>query len=516
MPVARTGLPATALAGLFVDASVDAHIALDSGGRVQLWSPGAVRTFGYDEEEALGRPLAELIVPPDRRDEHAALFTEIAVRGQFATSLVRRHRDGMLLAVEASFSTVADERGRITHYIGTLRDNTEARVRRDAEFIDARYRDLLESVPDPTVIVNEFGRIVLFNGHAERMFGHDRRAMIGATIETLLPERYRRAHAGHRTGYFGQPRTRNMGAGLELYGLRADGSEFPVEISLGPLQTPSGLFVMSAIRDTTERRSTERALQEKNAELLLASQAKDRFLATMSHELRTPLNPIIGFTGILLMKLPGPLTAEQERQLGTIKSSAQHLLSLINDLLDLAKIQSGKVELRRDPVACDEVLEAVDASLRAQAQARGIDFTLRLPSTPTVLDTDRRALHQILLNLVANAIKFTDEGGVTLELRRSGRPEEVTREADMPPPAGRLDFVVSDTGVGIEPDDLARLFGAFAQVGDPRRKTGGTGLGLHLSARLAELLGGRIEVESRPGGGSRFTLVLEPVSWRTS
>ncbi|WP_085314594.1 sensor histidine kinase [Derxia lacustris] len=505
MPFALTADDQAQLAGLFVDASPDALITLDAGGCVQLWSPGATRTFGYSADEAVGRKLAGLIVPPDRLDEHRRMLADAAASGHDSASFIRHHRDGMLLAVEASVSVVRDSTGAASHYVCALRDTTAARVRRDAEFIEARYRDLLESVPDPTVIVNECGRIVLFNAHAERMFGHDRRAIVGATIETLLPARYRQAHAGHRSGYFAAPRARNMGTGLDLYGLRADGSEFPVEISLGPLVTNNGLFVMSAIRDTTERRRTERALQEKNAELLLANQAKDRFLATMSHELRTPLNPIIGFTGILLMKLPGPLTVEQERQLGTIKGSAQHLLSLINDLLDLAKIQSGRVELRRDRVSCDEVLLAVDASLRAQAQARGIGFDLRLPGSETVVDTDRRALHQVLLNLVANAIKFTDRGGVSLELARSGDGA-----------AGRLDFSVTDTGVGIAAEDQPRLFGAFSQVGDAQRQAGGTGLGLHLSAKLAELLGGRIEFESTAGVGSRFTLVLEPVAWRTS
>src|SRR5207249_9115161 len=150
-------------------------------------------------------------------------------------------------------------------------------------------------------------------------------------------------HPGHRTCFFTTPKPCATGVDLELYGLRKDGSEFPIEISLNRLETEEGLFFSSAIRDVTERKRVEQALQEKNVELESALMAKDRFLASMSHELRTPLNAVIGFTGTLLMKLPGPLTEEQTKQLQTVRSSAKHLLSLINDLLDLAKIGSGKV-----------------------------------------------------------------------------------------------------------------------------------------------------------------------------
>jgi protein-histidine pros-kinase len=476
----------------------DAIVLVDAAGRIVLLNGEADRLFGYERADLLGRPI-EVLLPERYREAHighrVAYFAQPRRRPMGAgLQLHGLRRDGSEFPVEISLSPLDTDEGSIT--MSAIRDIT------DRKKADEKFRGLLEAAPDAMVIVNGSGRIVLVNSQTERLFGYARSELIGQTVEMIVPQRFRRGHVGHRDDFFGDPKVRPMGAGLELYAQRKDGSEFPVEISLSPLHTEEGVLVSSSIRDITDRKKVERTLQEKNVELEKASQAKDRFLASMSHELRTPLNAIIGFTGTLLMRLPGPLTADQEKQLSYVQTSARHLLSLINDLLDLAKIESGKIELNFEPVACTELVEEVAAALHPLAENKGIGLDVSVPAEPVIVRSDRRALNQILLNLANNALKFTDRGSVRLELIR--RSEDGAMQTV---------FKVVDTGVGIRREDQGMLFSAFTQIGrESRRRYEGTGLGLHLSQKLAELLGGRISFESEHGRGSTFTLILSEPS----
>ena len=481
--------------GDLLESTPDGIILAGPTGRVVIANCQAERLFGYGSGELRGK-LIEVLLPDRYHAAHighrSGYFSQPRTRSMGAgLELFGRRKDGTEFPVEISLSPLKTEEG--TLVMSAIRDISE---RLKAE---RKFRGLLESAPDAMVIVNQSGQIVLVNSQAEKLFDYQRDAMLGMPVEMLIPARFHSAHPGHRSSFFREPRPRAMGAGSQLFGQRQDGTEFPVEISLSPLETEEGLLVSGAIRDISERRHFERVLQEKNVELEAAAEAKDRFLANMSHELRTPLNAIIGFTGALLMHLAGPLTKDQEKQLQTVSSSAKHLLSLINDLLDLAKIESGKVELSFVPVPFAEVIAEVASVLRPLAEKKAVDFVVDVPGESPVAYADRRALSQIVINLANNAIKFTDSGGrVSLVLRRSLREGQALIEVS-----------VVDTGCGIRAEDHTKLFQAFAQLdSSSTRHHEGTGLGLHLSQKLAALLGGRITLQSEIGKGSTFTLVI--------
>ena len=381
---------------------------------------------------------------------------------------------------------------------------------------------LLESLPDAIFEVDSSGHIVRANTAAERMFERSREELLGLQVEALIPERFLSNHIAHRSQYGANPVRRPMGAGLDLYAMRKDGTEFAVDINLSPLERTATGHVLCVIRDVSPRRAAEekikmlnQSLERRSSELVAANEElsfqnreveranrlKSEFLASMSHELRTPLNTILGFSELLSEERAGVLNDKQKRFVTHIQHDAHHLLELINDILDLSKIEAGRLELRLEPFAMAVAVAEVLTSIRPLAAAKGITIDSDLDTT-LILQADRLRFKEILYNLLSNAIKFTPARG------RIWIESMVENEL--------VNILVGNTGIGITPEDQQAIFESFRQASATTNGVReGTGLGLAITKRLVEHHGGRIWLESEPGKGSRFYFTL-PMTRRQS
>ncbi|NOT85002.1 MAG: response regulator [Methylococcaceae bacterium] len=359
---------------------------------------------------------------------------------------------------------------------------------------EARFRALLDTAPDAIVIVNAQGNIELVNALAISLFGYSREELLGQRVEMLMPTRFRHRHEIQREGYVQAPRIRDMDGGLQLLGTRKDGSEFPIEVSLSPLETTAGTWVSSAIRDITERKRIEAELNQALAAAEKANLAKSEFLSSMSHELRTPLNAILGFAQLLETGKPPP-TASQALRLQEIIKAGWYLLKLINEILDLAFIESGKLSLSLESISLRDVLLECVSIIQPQAQQRSTELTLIPFNNDSLVIADHTRVKQVLLNLLSNAIKYNREHGKVEVAFTLSTPETFR-------------ISVKDNGAGLAPEKLAQLFQPFNRLGEEQGTEEGTGIGLMMSKRLIELMGGTIGVVSTEGIGSVFWIEL--------
>jgi two-component system, sensor histidine kinase len=348
---------------------------------------------------------------------------------------------------------------------------------------------VLESAPDAMLLVDPAGAICFANVHVTELFGYSHEQLMGQSVEMLVPERFRAAHITDRQRYMKSGRARPMGSGLGLFGVRADGSEFAVEISLSHVVCEPDYFVVAAIRDMTPHLRVERELQQAREHADRANQAKSRFLATASHDLRQPLQSLSLLAGTLRRLASG---ADATEAVESLELAIRTMSRLVNALLDVSKLEAGKVkpEIRDFPLG--PLFRELQSEFAGAARGKGID--LGVAATDESGHSDPLLVGQILRNLLTNAVRYTSAGAVTLGCRRDGEA---------------LRIEVRDTGIGIPPDQLAYIYDEFYQVGvKPGAAREGYGLGLSIVQRLVELLKLRIEVSSAVGRGSTFAVML--------
>lgn len=357
---------------------------------------------------------------------------------------------------------------------------------------DVFFRNLLESAPDAMIIVDENGEIVLVNGQALRMFGYRRKEMIGESVDALLPVNVRHLHVSHRSSYAESPSLRPMGQDIDLVGLRKDGSEFPVEISLSPVETHDGRFISSVVRDVTVRRQMETDIKAAREAAERANKANSAFLAAASHDLRQPVQALSLLNGALRR------TVKDERALLMVENQDASLMAmtnLLNSLLDISRLDAGAVKPEWEEFPMQRLVDRLSAEFGRQAHGKGLEFTAE--SCDAVVRSDPNLLAEVITNLVSNAIRYTDAGEVRM----------VCVERD-----GHCHLEVSDTGIGIEPDQVEEIFREFHQCKSPGASKEGFGLGLAIVRRLTDLLDHRIGVDSDPGKGSCFTVAVPIVT----
>ena len=475
--------------GKFVESLPDALFVVDRTGLIQLVNSQAESLFGYPKAQLLGMSI-DMLVPEAVRDSHpahrSAYCADPKSRPMGAgLELSGRHRDGTLFPIDISLSSIQTEHGLLV--TAAVRDITERKK------LEAKFQALLESAPDAVVGVDSEGVIRLANRQAEALFGYRREEMLGQPIEILVPERVKGIHPAHRAGYFADPRTRPMGAGLALSARRKDGTEFPVDISLSSIDTGDGILVSAAVRDITDRLEAQAEREAIEQRLHQAARRElEAFSYTVSHDLRAPIRAIHGFARILQTEHGGEMSPEANGYVDLVITNASELGSLIDGLLKFFRL--GRQTLNRQWVDPGQI--AIRVAEKINVALKGPHFELVAGDLPKCW-ADPILVENVFWNLIGNAAKFTrDRERPRVEIGSTTGSQE-----------GETVYYVRDNGVGFDIKYADKIFGVFQRLRSGDREDG-TGAGLAIVKRIVQRHGGRIWAEADLGTGATFYFTL--------
>ncbi|MFH2089746.1 MAG: PAS domain S-box protein [Pseudomonadota bacterium] len=449
---------------------------------------------GYVIDELLGINLS-IFHTPEQLTDVIKINEDVVSTGSYSSREVwHKHRDGTVFPTLMSGVIIKDKDGQPLYLAAMASDITEIKHKEEALRQSDEYsRSIVETANDAFAAIDNNGILIDWNHQAEKIFGWTRAEILGQRIDTtIIPPDFRQKHCEGLNRFLKTAEGPILNQRVEINAMHRDGHEFPVELTVWPVRFGHATYFNAFLHDITERKQTEEQLHRSREEAEAASMAKSEFLANMSHEIRTPMNGIMGM--VHLLRRDGP-SAKQAQRLDTIDRSAKHLLEIINNILDLSKIEAGKLVIEEVPIRIDAIIDNVRTMLAERARNAGLELRVTSIDQTSPLLGDPTRIEQCLLNYAANAIKFTAQGSVTLSVAKLDETEgSVT-----------LRFGVADTGIGIDPEAAKRLFAAFEQADNSTtRKYGGTGLGLAITKHLAQLMGGTVGVESHPGAGSCF------------
>ena len=468
-----------------IDLVPTAIVMVDGQGKIALTNAQAGHLFGYTSAELNGE-MVDILVPHRFRAGHpelrAGFINNPKARPMGAgRDLFGLRKDGSEFPIEIGLNPVATEEGLFV--VSAIVDISERKR------LEGRFRATVESAPTAMLMIDEAGSIVLVNTETERLFGYGREELLRQKVEVLIPERLRSGHPGLRTQYFASPEARRMGAGRDLFGLRKDGSEFPIEIGLNPVRTDEGLFVLSAIVDISERKRQAEALRHANEALERSNIELQRFAFVASHDLQTPMRSIASFVELLQSTYADKLDAQANDWIRRTNQSIKHLQIIVRDLLEYSRVDSQAHPFHLVSVreVFDNAVSLLDASVR-ESRAE-----VTCGELPTVMG-EHSQLVQLMLNLIGNGLKY-----------RGKEPPQIHVSAERK--SNGWTIAVRDNGIGIAPKHHEKIFEIFQRLHD-QQEYPGTGIGLAVCRRVVHRHGGKIWVESEFGRGSVFYFTI--------